>query len=129
MTQQLPGSLSELPFVSEWDFSHGLFEDEVFVLNPQGRQKLAKVGHRKNWRKYTSVRDFIFSEIGGKKWTKAAVDFYRGNGDLLIMQIDAECVRSWTKTILVAVVILNSSLEFKTFSAFRRTVLEKTIKN
>lgn len=124
---QVP-SLAELPFVSEWDYSNGLFEDEVFVLSSQGRQKLSRVGHRKNWRKYTSVRDFLFSEIGGKKWTKSAVDFYRGQGDLLIMQLDAESAASWTKTVLVAVVILNSSLEFKTFSAFRRTVLEKTIK-
>ena len=118
----------QLPYVCEWDFSHGCFDDEIFSLSAQGKQRLARISARKNWRKYTSVSDFMFAEIGGKKWSKAAVEFYRGNKDMLIMLISMDELKAWQKTMLTACLVLNSSLEFKTFSAFRRTVLLKAAK-
>ena len=130
-TTELKGvsmQLMQLPYVGEWDFTYGCFDDEVFSLSNQGKQRLARISARKNWRKYTSVADFLFSELGGKKWAKTSVEFYRGHKDMLIMLISMDELKAWQKTMLVACFVLNSTLEFKTFSAFRRTVLLKAAK-
>ena len=118
----------QLPYVGEHDFTIGCFDDEVFTLSSQGKQRLARISTRKNWRKYTSVADYVFAELGGKKWTKSSVEFYRGRKDMLIMLISMDELRAWQKTMLMACLVLNSSLEFKTFSCFRRTVLLKVSK-
>lgn len=119
-----------LPAVHDHDFTVGCFEESVCSLSIQGREKLFLIGKRKNWGKYTSSSDFLFAELGGKKWRKTTVDFYRGQSDSLIMLLSDEELQGWEKTIKVACSILQEGLlEIKTFSQFRRVVLVRASKD
>lgn len=113
---------------SEWDFAHGAFEEEIASLSPQGREKLGLVAQRKNWKKYSSTRDFLFCEVAGKNWVKAALSQYQGKGPVLVAILTKDQLGAWSATMSVAAKILNSTLEFKTFSSFRRTVLLKAVR-
>jgi hypothetical protein len=119
-----------LPAVHDQDFTLGCFEESVCSLSVQAREKLFLIGKRKNWRKYTSSSDFLFAELGGKKWRKHTVDFYRGQSESLIMLLNNEELSGWEKTIQVACRFLQEgNLEIKTFAQFRRIVLIKASKD
>ena len=117
-----------LDYTSEWDFTIGCFEEQIFSLTPQGRKSLAHLARRKNTGKYSSVSDFMFAEIAGKHWSKATLMHYQGKEDILAMLLEEEKVKAWATTLGIAARILNSCLEFKSFSAFRRTVLMSAVK-
>jgi hypothetical protein len=119
-----------LPAVHDQDFTLGCFEESVCSLSTQSREKLFLIGKRKNWSKYTSSSDFLFAELGGKKWRKTTVDFYRGQSDSLIMLLSDDELQGWEKTIKVACSILQEGLlEIKTFAQFRRIVLVRSAKD
>jgi hypothetical protein len=119
-----------LPAVHDQDFTLGCFEESVCSLSVQSRERLFLIGKRKNWSKYTSSSDFLFAELGGKKWRKTTVDFYRGQSDSLIMLLTDEELQGWEKTIKVACSILQEGLlEIKTFAQFRRIVLVRSAKD
>ncbi len=122
--------MDTLPYQSDWDFCQSLFDPALFKLSlGQGRSRLAKLARRKNWRKYPSVRDFLFCELAGKFWAKQALNFYQGKGDFLLGLLSTEAIEGWHWTMLMASETLNSSLEFKSFSSFRRTVLLRALQN
>ena len=114
--------------MTDCDFAVGCFEQEISMISSQGWHAYMGVARRKNWKKYVSSRDFLFSELAGKHWAKAALCYYQGKGPRLEKILDPIKIQAWAATLAVAAKILNSNLEFKTWSVFRRTVLLKTVK-
>jgi hypothetical protein len=66
--------------------------------------------------------------VAGKNWVKAALSQYQGKGPVLVAILTKDQIGAWSATLAVASKVLNSTLEFKTFSSFRRTVLLKAVR-